>query len=110
MPRGSASFEASRHVKIEALPDAKAMKRTTLAYANSKRDYHIFEKFYLYLVDYFARSFQLRLENKERSNNNLKFSMCDNALDDSLWTLSCLAYKFSLSHLKTLSGFVALPN
>ena len=64
MPRGSASFEASRHVKIEALPDAKAMKRTTLAYANSKRDYHIFEKFYLYLVDYFASSFQLQFQKR----------------------------------------------
>ena len=42
----------------------KAMKRTTLAYANSKRDYHIFEKFYLYLVDYFASSFQLQFQKR----------------------------------------------
>lgn len=40
--------------------DAQAMKRTTLAYANEKRPYSIFEDIYYFLLDHFKSSLGLK--------------------------------------------------
>ena len=40
---------------------AQAMKRTTLAYANSTRNYRIFEKFYFLLLERFTDEFKIKL-------------------------------------------------
>ena len=43
---------------------AQALKRTSLAYANARRDYRIFEQFYFKLLEHYADLFNLRFSSK----------------------------------------------
>lgn len=42
---------------------AQPLKRSTLAYANGKRDYHIFERYYFALLEHFKKLFEFELPN-----------------------------------------------
>ena len=43
---------------------AQALKRTSLAYANARRDYRIFEQFYFKLLEHYADLFNLRFSSQ----------------------------------------------